>query len=565
MGVCVYCGEYVELPYTCKFCGESFCRDHHFPETHKCIGLQIWKEQRGKGIENWIYDPFKDSKPKDIAKTKVEKKLEPEIKQTFSESRLIGKKVEEDSLPLNVDEINISENRDLPIVKKKFFGLKTYCSHCGGRGYVYVPSYISREWEKRKCPYCGWKRISISKKIPTGLFKKLLLSSMILFLIIGFIQPNFLNQHAPDRIAPYVKKVTDTLTDIKDYIRNRIIPPPPATTPPTTEEPEETPPSTTPPPTSPPTILDPLPPGYYDKYEISEWEYAEQKFPLPNPKTYSLGIVGKYGKTKYKVFEREKKIYVFGFETESAAKNFLNLFEERIKRSEPYPKKIEIASVVIHFRYNNNGQYRGAFFRLNNCVYYLKMEFLESKDLEYIKENFFGVTVTPSPSETLAPTVTTAIPPVTEEPKPEYYELEKLIFKLINEERTKNKLRPLTWNDKIANVARKHSKDMGMNNYFDHESLDGRTLKDRLWEEIIPCSGCGENIMMQPEAGVITIINGIEYPKYLSQDELAKSIVEGWMNSPGHRENILTNWFVKSGVGIYYSNNYYYVTQDFIG
>ncbi|MEE9594478.1 MAG: CAP domain-containing protein, partial [Candidatus Hydrothermarchaeales archaeon] len=137
---------------------------------------------------------------------------------------------------------------------------------------------------------------------------------------------------------------------------------------------------------------------------------------------------------------------------------------------------------------------------------------------------------------------------------------------LINEERIKNNLTGLTWDDGIANAARKHSGDMGTNNYFAHDSLDGRVLKDRLMEEEISCSpGCGENIIMHPEAHHIKIINGIEYPDYLSQDQLARDIVKSWMNSPGHRENILTDLFKTSGMGVYYVNSYYYVTQDFKG
>ncbi len=331
---------------------------------------------------------------------------------------------------------------------------------------------------------------------------------------------------------------------------------PPPTLPPTTAPPTTAPPTTVPPTTGPPPkptiILNPLPPGYTDKYEISAVEYSEQRFPTAL-KTYSLGLVGEYGKATFKIFERNKKIYAFEFENESAAEEFFIQFEGRVKRHEPDPKTLEITPVIVHFRYTNTGDYNGAYFRLENRVYYLKMEFFEPTDLQFIKENFLGLEFTASPTGT----ATSAL---------EYYELERLIFDLVNLERSNYNLSNLTWDNGIANVARKHSGDMGTKNYFSHDSLDGRKLKDRFMEEEIPCiSGCGENIIMHPEALRIKIINDIAYPDYLTQEELAKGIVKSWMESPAHKENILTDWFKTAGMGLYYANSYYYVTQNFKG
>ncbi|MBU2559940.1 hypothetical protein KKA03_03505, partial [archaeon] len=314
-------------------------------------------------------------------------------------------------------------------------------------------------------------------------------------------------------------------------------------------------------------ILDPLPSGYEEKYEILDAEYNDQNFPMPNPKTYNFGVVGKYGKTSYKIYEREKKIYAFEFEDESTAKEFFNLFDERVKKKEPTPRIIEISPIKLNFRHSQNGQYSGVYFLLENVVYYLKMEFQEPQDLAYIKENFFGVKIvtppTTAPPTTLPPETYSPVP--TEAPLSEYYTLEKRVFELINEERTKNGLKPLKWDDRIATASRKHSMDMGINNYFEHDSLDGRDLSDRIDAERITWWSLGENIIMQPEAEVIHIYMGIQSPEYLSQEELAVSMVEGWMTSPGHRANILTGTFLSTGVGIYYSNSYYYGTQDFAG
>jgi len=58
MTKCSYCGAQELMPFTCKFCGEKFCRNHRLPENHECLGLQIFKEKRGREPEKWIYEPF---------------------------------------------------------------------------------------------------------------------------------------------------------------------------------------------------------------------------------------------------------------------------------------------------------------------------------------------------------------------------------------------------------------------------------------------------------------------------------------------------------------------------
>jgi hypothetical protein len=58
MGECSHCSEQVPLPFVCKFCGERYCGDHRLPENHGCLGLQRFKEDRGREIEKWIYEPF---------------------------------------------------------------------------------------------------------------------------------------------------------------------------------------------------------------------------------------------------------------------------------------------------------------------------------------------------------------------------------------------------------------------------------------------------------------------------------------------------------------------------
>ena len=118
---------------------------------------------------------------------------------------------------------------------------------------------------------------------------------------------------------------------------------------------------------------------------------------------------------------------------------------------------------------------------------------------------------------------------------------EREVFDLVNIERAKQGIAPLQWDDRLADVARAHSTDMSQKNYFAHDSLDGRRFSDRIRNAGITFRAAAENIAW-----------GYRTPK---------EVMEGWMNSPGHRANILNANYTHLGVGFY--NNYW--TQDFIG
>ena len=119
---------------------------------------------------------------------------------------------------------------------------------------------------------------------------------------------------------------------------------------------------------------------------------------------------------------------------------------------------------------------------------------------------------------------------------------ERQVVELVNVERQKNDLAPLTLDPAISNVARIKSKDMSDNNYFAHQSPTYGSAADMLTQHGIKYSAWGENIA----AGQRT------------PDE----VVNAWMNSPGHRANILASHFTKIGVG-YVNNGRPYWTQMF--
>jgi uncharacterized YkwD family protein len=106
---------------------------------------------------------------------------------------------------------------------------------------------------------------------------------------------------------------------------------------------------------------------------------------------------------------------------------------------------------------------------------------------------------------------------------------EQKVVQLVNVERQKSGLQPLTLDSEISNVARTKSKDMADNNYFAHQSPTYGSAGDMLTKFGIRWSAWGENIA--------------------SGQRTPESVVTAWMNSEGHRANIMSPNFSRIGVG----------------
>ena len=135
-------------------------------------------------------------------------------------------------------------------------------------------------------------------------------------------------------------------------------------------------------------------------------------------------------------------------------------------------------------------------------------------------------------------------------------EMEAEVLSLVNDIRSKgatcggvykSPVPELEWNEQLARAAEDHSRDMADKNYFSHTSLNGRTFVTRITNAgYTGYTTLGENIA----AGYST----------------ANDVVNGWMNSPGHCNNIMNPSFKDLGVGYAYNSgsryrNYW--TQDF--
>ncbi|AYV66751.1 sporulation protein [Niallia circulans] len=120
---------------------------------------------------------------------------------------------------------------------------------------------------------------------------------------------------------------------------------------------------------------------------------------------------------------------------------------------------------------------------------------------------------------------------------------EKQVVDLTNKERAKNGLPALTLDNELSKVAKAKSQDMSANNYFDHTSPTYGSPFDMMKQFGVTYKAAGENIA-----------KGQRTPE---------EVVNAWMNSEGHRANILSNKFTHIGVGYVENGNYW--TQQFIG
>lgn len=120
------------------------------------------------------------------------------------------------------------------------------------------------------------------------------------------------------------------------------------------------------------------------------------------------------------------------------------------------------------------------------------------------------------------------------------------VFDLTNQERTNAGLAALTWNNQLATAAENHAQDMIDRSFFDHTSPppNSTTVRDRATAAGYSWSLIGENIA-----------KGQTTPA---------DVMTAWMNSTGHRDNILRGAFTEIGIGVRTdSTGAYYWVQVF--
>ncbi|WP_312522714.1 CAP domain-containing protein [Anaerospora sp.] len=121
---------------------------------------------------------------------------------------------------------------------------------------------------------------------------------------------------------------------------------------------------------------------------------------------------------------------------------------------------------------------------------------------------------------------------------------EKNAVELMNADRRANGLSDLKVSSAVTAVARSHAQDMVNRKFFSHSNPDGKTPSDRLKAAGISYSAVGENI---------------------AENTSVQAAETSFMNSSGHRANILNSNYTTVGIGVAYdSAGNVYVVQDFI-
>lgn len=147
------------------------------------------------------------------------------------------------------------------------------------------------------------------------------------------------------------------------------------------------------------------------------------------------------------------------------------------------------------------------------------------------------------------------------------------IHQLINDERKSRGLRELSWSEAIARAAKIHSDDMATRNYFEHNDPEGHDFTYRYSQVGFKCQiqqggyiylGA-ENIFQNNLYDSVTYVNFVPVSyNWNTLEQLAVSTVDGWMNSPGHRDNILTPQWRSEGIAVAIAkDDKVHITQDF--
>jgi uncharacterized protein YkwD len=140
----------------------------------------------------------------------------------------------------------------------------------------------------------------------------------------------------------------------------------------------------------------------------------------------------------------------------------------------------------------------------------------------------------------LVPTIGRTDDPV---PVPGATDEEKVFVELTNKERAREKLPPYKINATLCKVARAHAENMARQDKMEHV-LDGKTPTNRVNESGYAWRRVGENIAW-------------------AEDLPAEKVMQGWMESPHHRDNILHKEFTEIGIGLAHKGKEVYYTQVF--
>ena len=137
-----------------------------------------------------------------------------------------------------------------------------------------------------------------------------------------------------------------------------------------------------------------------------------------------------------------------------------------------------------------------------------------------------------------------------------------------NEQRMVSGISSLEWDDSLAEIADGYAKEISGSTFLSHTDSSGRGPSERAEEAGYPTTkeieggvriGISENLAYIGTG----MVAGVGYVDPTDPTAIARALMDGWMKSPGHRENILDPLSDRFGVGIFYHDGYYYAVSNF--
>ncbi|MFB6203318.1 MAG: CAP domain-containing protein [Candidatus Nanohaloarchaea archaeon] len=142
------------------------------------------------------------------------------------------------------------------------------------------------------------------------------------------------------------------------------------------------------------------------------------------------------------------------------------------------------------------------------------------------------------------------------------HRIEMEIHEKINDRRTARGLEPLEYDVELAQIAGNYSREMAEKGFFSHTSPSGEDFLDRYREAGYRCrvriserryAKGGENLYS---------LHTDSFHNW-TEERIASMAVKGWMNSEGHRENLLRPYWENEGIGVYIRGDHFFATQNF--
>ena len=179
-----------------------------------------------------------------------------------------------------------------------------------------------------------------------------------------------------------------------------------------------------------------------------------------------------------------------------------------------------------------------------------------------------------APSPRARPAVSGPVAPA--RPSLDAADLARRVHGATNEARRRQGVAELAWDGRLVPVAAGHSRDMAQRGFFDHVTPDGLTPNDRAGREGVDCRaalGAGrervgvlENLYKTSRWTSWTerTVGGRTTRDYAWQTagEITRAVVDGWLESPGHRRNLLDPTARRAAVAVAFArDDAIYVTQ----